>query len=104
MDATVYSHLFQALANETRMAIIAELRDGSRNVSELVEATGREQNSVSYHLGCLTNCGFVTKEANGNKRQYSLNSDVLEDVFAAIGEHIENHRQGLYTCDVLEDA
>ena len=102
MDATAYSHLFQALANETRMEIISELRDDDMNVSELAEATGREQNSVSYHLKCLMNCGFVTKEANGNERHYSLNGDVLENVFSPIDQHIENHRQGLYTCDVLE--
>ena len=103
MAATAYSHLFQALANETRMEIVSELRDCDKNVTELVEATGREQNSVSYHLKCLMNCGFVTREANGNERRYSLNGDILENMFSAINEHIENHRQGLYTCEVLED-
>lgn len=102
MGETAYSHLFQALANETRMELIHRLRDGDKSVSELVEATGREQNSVSYHLKCLTNCGFVTREANGNERIYSLNGDVIENVFAAIDQHIENHRDGLYTCEVLE--
>lgn len=104
MDATAYSRLFQALANKTRMEIIAQLRDGDKNVTELVEAMGREQNSLSYHLKCLAHCGFVTKEANGNERRYSLNGTALEDVFTAIDQHIENHQQGLYTCEVLDGA
>lgn len=104
MDARAYSQLFQALANEARMDLIAALQDSEKTVSELVDATGERQNSVSYHLKCLTNCGFVTREANGNERVYSLNGDVLDDVFTAIDGHIENHRQGLYTCEVLDDV
>lgn len=103
MDTRAYSHLFQALANETRMELIHHLRGGEKSVSELVDATGERQNSISYHLQCLTNCGFVTKEADGNERIYSLNDGVIGDVFRAIDQHIENHRDGLYTCDILED-
>lgn len=103
MDAEVYGKLFQALANETRMELIDALRDGEKSVSELVEVTGREQNIVSYHLKCLTNCGFAKKEVHGNERIYSLNSTILEDLFGTIEAHIENHRQGIYTCEILED-
>lgn len=103
MDAEVYGKLFQALANETRMEVIDALRDGEKTVSELVEATGREQNVVSYHLTCLTNCGFAEKEVDGNERIYSLNSTVLDDLFDTIESHIENHRKGIYTCEILED-
>lgn len=103
MDVAAYGKLFQALANETRIELIDALRDGDKSVSELVEATGREQNNVSYHLKCLTNCGFAEKEVNGNERIYSLNSTILDDLFGTIETHIENHRQGIYTCDILED-
>lgn len=102
MDVKGYSHLFQALANETRMELVAVLRDDAKSVSELVEATGLEQNTVSYHLNCLTTCGFAEKEVKGNKRIYSLNSAILSDLLETIESHVENHRQGLYTCEVLE--
>lgn len=103
MDSAVYAKLFQALANKNRMELIDALQDGEQSVSELVEATGREQNTVSYHLRCLTNCGFAEKEVQGNKRIYSLNSTIINDLFGTIEAHIENHRQGIYTCEILED-
>ncbi len=103
MDERGYSHLFQALANETRMELVAVLRDDAQSVSELVEATGLEQNTVSYHLNCLTTCGFANKEVEGNKRIYSLNSAVLDELLGAIESHVDNHRKGIYTCEVLEE-
>ncbi|MDY6764562.1 MAG: metalloregulator ArsR/SmtB family transcription factor [Halobacteria archaeon] len=102
MDSEVYAKLFQALANEIRMELIEALQDGSKSVSELVEATDREQNTVSYHLRCLTNCGFAEREVRGNKRIYTLNSVILDDLFSTIETHIDNHRQGIYTCEILE--
>lgn len=103
MDAGVYGKLFQALANKTRMELIDALRDGDKTVSELVDATGRKQNTVSYHLRCLTNCGFAEKRTEGNHRVYSLNSTIVNDLFDTIETHIEHHRQGIYTCEILED-
>jgi len=103
MDVEVYGKLFQALANETRMELIDALRAGEKSLGELVEATGREQNTVSYHLKCLTNCGFAEKEVHGNERIYSLNSTILDDLFDTIESHIDNHRQGIYTCELLEE-
>ncbi|MDY6770677.1 MAG: metalloregulator ArsR/SmtB family transcription factor [Candidatus Nanohaloarchaea archaeon] len=104
MDARVYARLFQALADETRMQVVEALRDGERSVNEIAAATGLAQNTVSYHLSCLTNCGFAEREVQGNERIYALNDAVVDDLFAAIEDHIDRHRNGILTCDVLEES
>ncbi|KXA91892.1 hypothetical protein AKJ63_00535 [candidate division MSBL1 archaeon SCGC-AAA259D18] len=97
-----YSRLFQALADESRMKIILEIREEEKSVTEICSSTGLEQSSVSHHLKCLTNCGFAERRVEGNRRFYSANSSVLDELFSTIDRHIENHRKGIYTCEVLD--
>lgn len=102
MNLPVYARLFQALASENRMELLACLSEGEKTVTELVEETGEMQSKVSYHLKCLTNCGFVTWKTDGNRRIYSTNNRITDDLFAIMEAHIENHREGVYSCEILE--
>lgn len=62
----------QAMANPTRMRILASLRiDGVQTVGQLSARLGEPVGSVSYHLGQLSQAGLVAKTAprDGDKRK-----------------------------------
>ncbi len=64
--------LFRGFADESRLAIIEALRDGPRNVGDVVEDTGLSQSNVSNHLACLRDCGLVLREPRGRYAYYRL--------------------------------
>ena len=99
----VKAKLFRGLADPSRMALIEALRDGPKNVSELVEITGLSQPNTSTHLNCLWCCGLLDKEVRGRFAYYRIKSKkflriieaaeaVLEDVYDRIAE-CKNYEQ-----------
>ncbi len=63
---------FKALAEPARLAILAELHEGERNVNELARATGRAQPNVSQHLASLARAGLVVSRRDGNHVYYRI--------------------------------
>ena len=63
---------FQALADPTRRSIIEALRNGERQVNDIVEQAGIHQSGVSRHLRILHEAGFVSMRPDGQRRLYSL--------------------------------
>ena len=66
--------LFRGLADGSRLAILEALRDGPKNVSQVVALTGLSQPSASMHLDCLWCCGLVDREARGRFTYYWIAS------------------------------
>ena len=73
--------VFNAVAEPRRREILDVLVDGrERAVSEVVEAVGMPQPSVSKHLSVLLKVGVVTVTRNGQMRMYRLNGSNLKPV------------------------
>jgi DNA-binding transcriptional ArsR family regulator len=73
--------VFNAVAEPRRREILDVLGDGrERAVSEVVEAVGMPQPSVSKHLSVLLKVGVVTVTRNGQMRMYRLNGSNLKPV------------------------
>jgi DNA-binding transcriptional ArsR family regulator len=70
--AQFHAGICQALADTTRIAILYELSEGPKNVSQLVEALGNPQATVSRHLKVLRERGTVNSERDGVHVYYSL--------------------------------
>ena len=70
--------LFHGFADPRRLAIVEALAEGGRRVTDIVEATGLSQPSVSTHLGCLWECGLVARERRGREVHYRLIDGVGE--------------------------
>ena len=69
---------FRVLGEPTRLHILSALRDGERNVTELIEATGFGQANLSKHLQLLLRLGFVDRRKEGVSTYYRLaDPDVL---------------------------
>lgn len=67
------ARLFKALADETRLRILALLLDGELCVCELIAALGLPQSTVSRHLAYLRNAGWVQDRRQGVWMYYRLN-------------------------------
>ena len=63
---------FRVLADPARLEILHELQRGERSVSELVEATGFLQGTLSKHLQTLHDASFVKRRRDGQFVYYAL--------------------------------
>lgn len=67
-----YAHLFQALAEPTRLAIVQHLASGEHRVRDLVKHIGLAQSTVSKHVSFLVECGLVAARPEGRASWYAL--------------------------------
>lgn len=74
--------IFDVLADGTRRDILRRLLDGEMPVSDLVDALGLTQPTVSKHLARLLDAGLVTVREDGRHRVYALRPAALEEVDA----------------------
>ncbi len=65
--------ILKALSDETRLRILALLRQGSRSCCQIKEAFDCSQPTISYHMKSLTDCGLVLCRKEGSWCWYSLN-------------------------------
>ncbi|MFG6201196.1 ArsR/SmtB family transcription factor [Nonomuraea sp. JJY05] len=82
---------FKGLGDPTRQLIVRALvrAGGSANVSELVEATGLPQSTVSRQLALLRTHGIVSSTRTGANRTYAIGIgpatlDALEKLVALL--------------------
>ncbi len=68
---------FRALADPTRLRVLAVLMQGERSVQELVRATGLGQPNVSRHLGVLRREQIVERRAEGNRGVYRIHDPTI---------------------------
>ena len=86
----LHSRIREGLADPTRILILYALADEPHNVSELADALGSPQPTVSRHLKVLRERGLVQAEREGQAVAYSLSDpriiealDLLRSVLAA---------------------
>jgi ArsR family transcriptional regulator len=72
------ARLFHALSDQTRLSLVALLRDGERCVCELTESLGTGQSRLSFHLRILREAGVVQDRRDGRWVYYSLVPGALE--------------------------
>lgn len=81
-----YAHLFQALAEPTRLAIVQHLASGEHRVRDLVEHMGLAQSTVSKHVSFLLECGLITSRPEGRASWYALAEPALLRILIAAAE------------------
>lgn len=72
VPVNIYLTSFKALADETRLRIVAILRSGAFNVNELVRILGMGQSRVSRHLKILSDAELVDARRDGVWVYYRL--------------------------------
>lgn len=81
-----YAHLFQALADPTRLAVLQHLASGEHRVRDLVAHMDFAQSTVSKHLSFLLECKLITMRPDGRSSWYSLANPVLLSALVAAAE------------------
>jgi ArsR family transcriptional regulator, arsenate/arsenite/antimonite-responsive transcriptional repressor len=77
----------RALADSTRVRIVAALRNGELCVCELVDALGISQSSLSSHLQICRQSGVVTTRKESRWIYYSLSTrygSLIERIFSEL--------------------
>src|SRR5215467_16300204 len=79
---------FSMLADPTRLAILRTLMAGERNVSQVIEETGRNQANVSKHLKLLADAGLVARRSEDLQVFYRLGDPLVERLCKLVCETI----------------
>ncbi len=77
LDLSRAAHLFHALSDETRLAILDMLRGGEQCVCDLQAALDAAQSRLSFHLKVLKDAGLVTDRREGRWSYYTLQPDAF---------------------------
>ena len=92
MDALPLAELLQALADPTRLRILALLAQGEVCVCEIHAALGIPQPTASRHLAYLRRSGLVTDRRKGLWVYYGLSEQadpVVRGVLGAVGRGLD---------------
>ena len=89
MAAHAIVTVFSALADETRLDIVARLATGDATLSELAEHYDMSIQAVSKHLSVLEEAGVVSRRREAQRRPARLEAGV----FDLMTKWIERYRQ-----------
>ena len=99
MENSIYLYLlsfFTMIGDHVRLQILQFLlKEGEIPVSSITEQVERSQSMISYHLGCLRDCGLVnTRKSSKDARivLYSLHEpEVIERIFLLAENFLLKH-------------
>ena len=74
------AELCHALADETRLDILDQLKDGERCVCELTDALQAGQSRLSFHLKVLKDAGLIQDRPEGRWIYYAINAEAVEEL------------------------
>jgi len=94
-DGQRTARLFHALADETRLRILAQLADGEQCVCNLTDALEAGQSRLSFHLKTLKDAGLVTDRRQGRWIYYTLRPEAVEELRAVVAVIGAPRRNGL---------
>jgi DNA-binding transcriptional ArsR family regulator len=87
------ARVLKALANESRLMIIARLNQGECSVGELVTLVGSDQSTVSKHLAVLRAHGIVEDRREGTTVYYTLLTPCVLSFFSCASQVLEERRR-----------
>lgn len=74
------AEIFRAFGDATRLALLQELKDGPKNVGDLLAATGTTQANVSRQLKLLHAAGLLHREESGPYVLYSIADGIVMEM------------------------
>ena len=96
---------FKVLSDQSRLQVLCVLKDGEKNVTEIVEMTGLKQANVSKHLKILTQAGIVKRQPQGVSVYYQLADEMIfqlcELVCERLATQLEEQSQQLQALERL---
>jgi DNA-binding transcriptional ArsR family regulator len=78
-------HVFAALGDPTRRAVLERLGNGSASVSELAEPFGMSLTGMKKHIRVLEEARLITTEKVGRTRRCTLVPEAFQGISAWLG-------------------
>jgi DNA-binding transcriptional ArsR family regulator len=94
-----YKIFFGTLFSESRLRIINLLRNGKKNVSEIVDELDMDQTAVSHDLSRMKRCGFVISERDKKFVYYKLNKKTIVPLMNLIDKHMGQFCVHILRCE-----
>ena len=101
-DIELTAKLLRGFAEPKRLAILLELAQGERRVTDLVEAVGSSQANISGHLACLKDCGLVADRPEARQVFYRISSPSVIDVLRSVEALLALHGYKIDLCRNFE--
>jgi ArsR family transcriptional regulator len=95
-DYTQLAHCMKALADETRLKILAMLAEGELCACTILEDFDITQPTLSYHMKILCERGLVNSRKDGTWMRYSLNHKTLAKLklwFSDLSDNLEESKE-----------
>ncbi|WP_019500011.1 ArsR/SmtB family transcription factor [Pseudanabaena sp. PCC 6802] len=84
------SDYFKVLSELSRLQVLCALRSGTKNVSEIMDATKLGQANVSKHLKILTQAGMVKRQPHGVSAYYAIADPSIFDLCELVCRGLES--------------
>lgn len=81
------SHVFRAISDPTRRAILDGLAEGERTAGEVAGDFAVSRPAISKHLRILEEAGLVAARRAGRERRYRLDARPLGEVDRWVARH-----------------
>lgn len=88
-DLELLAEYFKVLGELSRLQVLCSLKQGRKNVTEIMQDTGLGQANVSKHLKILTQGGIVRRQPQGTAVYY----EIIDPLIFQICDLITHHRQ-----------
>ena len=95
---TLKAKLFRGFSDPSRLSILEALRDGPKTVGDIVESTGLSHSNTSNHLGCLYDCGLVSRQQKGRFVHYRLSDQRVAELLRLADNLLTDVARGVYEC------
>ena len=99
---------FKVLSEVSRLQVLCCLKSGSKNVTEIIEATGLGQANVSRHLKILTQSGIIPRQPQGVSVFYHIVDpfifEICEQVCDRLSICFEEQSQKLKQLEALREG
>ncbi|PSB31612.1 ArsR/SmtB family transcription factor [Stenomitos frigidus] len=79
---------FKVLSELSRLQVLCSLKTGSKNVTEIMEATGLGQANVSKHLKILAQAGIVSRTPQGVSVYYEIAEPFIFELCELVGDRL----------------
>lgn len=100
IDYEKYARIFKVMAEPKRLKIIDMLSEGELCACKILEEFQITQPTLSHDMKLMVDLGLVKARKEGKWMQYSLDMDVLNEVYKTVGKlMIPGDYAGLLNCN-----
>ncbi len=99
--ADALAAFFHGLSHPDRVRVLLFLASGPKTAGEIVRHLGRRQPSVSSHLMCLRQCGYVEARREGREVVYALIHPAVRALLRDGARFLDENAERILACRVI---